>query len=107
MTHKIDASFNSKSLVVAPEDVVEICLPEIPTSGYRWAIADENVKHNYVLIGDDYLMNQNSAVGGGGVRILKFKITDTTSDTIKLRNWQPWSKDIYSTFDLHVAGEKK
>ncbi len=102
MTHKIDDSYNNQSLAVKPGDIIEIKLAEIPTSGYRWAIADNKKVHGYNFEGDDYEVPHSNAMGGAGLRTLKFSIHKAGKDTIKLHNWQPWSKDISKTFELNI-----
>ena len=107
MTHKIDATYNTKAVTVSTGDLVEIKLHEIPTAGYRWEVVAGPDAHVYNLEGDDYEVNHDAAVGGGGVRTLRFRINKNGTDSIKLINRQSWSKEIDKTFEIKIAGKKR
>lgn len=74
-------------------DTVVLRLAEIPTTGFRWAPAEQG---SDILepAGDDFQPNLQSAVGGGGVRIFKFLARRAGQSTLNFsltRSWEPGS----------------
>jgi predicted secreted protein len=82
---------STRSVKVA--DTVVLRLAEIPTTGFRWAPAE--MESNILEpAGDDFELNPQSAVGGGGVRVFRFLATKAGQSNLNFsltRSWEPGS----------------
>jgi predicted secreted protein len=101
MQHSVSIDSNKKTLTVQKGDTIEIELDETPTSGYNWEVdsVDQNLCE---LVSSDYSLYAHAGIGGGGVRTMIFRIKNSGNGTIKLKNWQRWSGDVYQSFEVAV-----
>jgi predicted secreted protein len=101
MHHQLVSDSNNKSIVVNKDDIIEIQLDEVLTTGYEWAIdslSDDICK----LQSSDYKTNEAAGIGGGGLRTMSFLIIKKGKGYIKLKNWQRWNGDIYKKFEISI-----
>lgn len=93
-----------KSITVKVNDAIAIQLRENPSTGYRWALENET---DEVLepISSDYVAASEPAVGGGGLRIWKFKAIRQGSVRLKFKLRRPWEGEtpIVSRFDVTIT----
>ena len=101
MQHTLTMNDNKKTVTVQKGDTIEIELDENMTTGFNWDIdkADENICE---LVASEYQLPANSAMGGGGVRTMIFRVKNTGTASIRLKNWQRWSGSIYQNFEVTV-----
>lgn len=93
---------NKKTLTVHKGDQIEIDLDETPTAGYNWEVESiENI--NCKLLTSDYKVYESAGIGGGGIRSMIFHVENSGNCTIKLKNWQRWSGDIYQRFEVNIV----
>ena len=104
MHHQISSDSNTKTIAVHKSDTIEIQLDETPTAGYSWDI-DSVDSHIFELQSSDYKLYNNTGVGGGGVRTMIFLVRNQGSGSIKLKNQQRWSGDIYKQFEVSVNAQ--
>jgi inhibitor of cysteine peptidase len=98
--HRIDESFDAKTIQVAGGDTIELRLDESPTTGYRWEITEIN-KQQLHLSDQQYALREGVGMGGGGVRIFYLEVLHQGAGRIVLENRQRWEGDIYKTFCLY------
>jgi inhibitor of cysteine peptidase len=82
----------------------QVILPENPTTGYRWTIAEPAPSH-ITLIRQEYTVSHHDPlfVGGGGVRTMTFQAVSKGSTRLILllrRSWEEEGKDMGS---FHVS----
>ena len=101
MRHKLTMDSNQTTLTVQKGDTIEVELDETPTAGYNWEVEsmDENICD---LVSSEYKIYAQAGIGGGGVRNMVFRIKNPGDGTIRLKNWQRWSGDIYQSFSVNV-----
>ena len=104
MQHKIFADSNQKTISIHKGDTITIELDETPTAGYNWEIehADSAFVH---LQSSEYKLRENTGIGGGGIRTMVFIVSGKGSESIKLKNAQRWSGDVYQRFELNIIAE--
>jgi hypothetical protein len=57
------------------------------------------------LQSSEYKIYNNAGIGGGGIRSMVFSVNGEGVGSIKLKNWQRWSGDIYQRFDINVSAQ--
>src|SRR5688572_14464395 len=102
MEHKLRMDSNHKTLSVHKDDLIEIDLDETPTAGFNWEIESID-ESNCELVSSEYHVYAGAGIGGGGFRSMIFRIKNPGNCTIKLKNWQRWSGDIYQQFEVKVV----
>jgi inhibitor of cysteine peptidase len=80
---------NGKSITMQVNDLLLLSLDENPTTGFQWAI--DGVGSDLVkLQASEYVPAGESRVGGGGQRILTFKVQQAGIDQLRLKLWREW-----------------
>src|SRR5919202_5312617 len=82
-----------KSFRVHQGDVVLIRLPEKPTTGYQWAIAETDEKI-LELEDSNFSLPADASIGGGGERRLRFKAKSPGTAHLELKMRREWEADI-------------
>ena len=100
MLHQVTIDQHSQTLQVSPGDTVELQLEENPTTGYSWMV--EEITPIFSIQQNDYELFSGAGIGGGGTRKLLLKVERPGNGRISLQNRQPWSGDVYQTFELDV-----
>lgn len=100
MLHQIGIDDNRQIIHASAGDTIQLQLEENPTTGYSWAI--ENAEPFFTLQHNDYQLLSGAGIGGGGTRTIVFKVEQSGSGKISLKNKQPWSGDVYQTFEVDV-----
>jgi inhibitor of cysteine peptidase len=98
-TINLDESANGRVIHVSANDILEIKLDETPTTGYRWEISEMDQQH-FQLVSEDYELYGGGAMGGGGVKKIQLKALAPGQGCVRLQNKQPWSGDVYKTFEF-------
>lgn len=98
-TININEQEKGSQVPVSENDVLEITLDEVPTSGYRWVISQLNPDHLKVL-SEDYELYNGAGMGGGGIKKIQLQVLRKGIGTIQLQNKQPWSDDVDKTFEF-------
>ncbi|MFM7277801.1 MAG: protease inhibitor I42 family protein [Microcystis aeruginosa] len=80
---------NGKSITIQVNDLLLVSLDENPTTGFQWAV--DGVGSDLVkLQASEYVPAGESRVGGGGQRILTFKVQQAGIDQLRLKLWREW-----------------
>jgi inhibitor of cysteine peptidase len=83
----ISRSDDQDAFHVTPGDIVELHLPEIPTSGYRWEVRVENGLN---LVADTYTTNPASGIGGGGTRVFRIRAVHPGQSRVRAKLGRAW-----------------
>ena len=101
---KIGAAENNRLVNVHKGDLLEIELDETPTAGYSWEV--ENLDGSLLgLQSNEYNLYEGAGVGGGGLRRMVFLVTGQGKGSIRLKNAQRWSGDIYQRFEVNINSQ--
>jgi inhibitor of cysteine peptidase len=94
---------NGKSFAVRPGDAIAIRLPENPTTGYQWAI-DQTNSEIIELLESVFSPGSETAIGSGGVRIVRFRAKTPGTVQIRLKKWRSWQGDssIVERFEVTI-----
>ncbi len=98
----VTQAHRGKAITANLGDVVVIRLSENPTTGFRWAFEDS--QRVVTLESDGFVPNGGGAMGEGGVRTLRFRVTSGGRADLHFRlsrGWEPVGKDI-ERFDFTV-----
>ena len=68
-------------------DTLVVYLPENPTTGYRW---HASAGPQLVPSADQFTPQRDAAVGGGGIRTLRFTVVSAGSGKIELQLRRQW-----------------
>jgi inhibitor of cysteine peptidase len=74
-------------------DVILVRLPENPTTGYQWAVAEIN-EEILELEDSDFVLFADAGIGGGGERRLRFKAKSTGTSHVELKMKREWEADV-------------
>jgi inhibitor of cysteine peptidase len=79
-----------RKVPVQPGQVVEIALPENPTTGWRWTLPDAP---GLELVDDTYAVPDQLVPGAATMRILRFRVLGGQIEVIMRRtqSWEPGS----------------
>ena len=89
-----DESYNRQTVAVQVGSVVEIRLPENPTTGYMWMVDELNadkfqlISNVFVPPGDTH--SAAGMVGAGGTRVFRIKCVKMGAETVRLIYNRPW-----------------
>ncbi|HWB14739.1 MAG TPA: protease inhibitor I42 family protein [Pirellulales bacterium] len=87
--------------ITAPlEQEFEIQLPENPTTGYRWHLADGSSETLQVV--DEHFDTATAAVGAAGQRRWTVRATAPGSHPFRLEERRSWEQKPIRTFSLTV-----
>lgn len=73
-------------------DSITIRIPEIPTTGYRWAVSEFN-DQVIMFKGSNYSISPEAQIGGGGSRIIRFLAISPGQSNLILKLEREWDKD--------------
>ena len=95
-----------KSFKVHRDDVVVICLPENPTTGYQWAI-DELNEGILELEESEFNLASDAGIGGGGEKRLRFKAKGPGITHVALKLSREWEGDVPASqrYDVTIQVE--
>jgi len=100
---RLGEAANDSTVALAPGDTVELCLPEAPTTGYRWqVIADGSPA--CAIAGAAVAAPSSNAPGRGGERCWAVTAIRDGAGEIALqrhRSWETTGKDG-GIFRLHI-----
>jgi inhibitor of cysteine peptidase len=98
---------NEKEVELPLGTQVRIDLPENPTTGYRWNLGDFK-STTLKLRSDEYIPNQPSGIGGGGIRQFLFEARSPGKSKICLKNIRAWEGEdaAVKTFDVTIVTRK-
>ncbi len=94
---------NGKSFAVGVGDAIAIRLLENPTTGYQWAIDQTNpeiIQH----LESVFSPGSETGIGGGGVRIVRFRAKKPGNVLLLLKKWRSWQGDssIVERFEVTI-----
>jgi inhibitor of cysteine peptidase len=82
-----------KTLIVHSGSVIALKLTENSGAGYQWEI--ESLDSQLLeLQSSTFSLPSNAEVGGGGERIMTFKMKATGTTQLQLKEWRPWEGDL-------------
>lgn len=83
-----------RTVPVTTGAVIELRLPEMPTTGFRWTVPPGDVKDGYDRPGD--------APGAAATRVLRFRMPDNPLhlDLSRRQEWDPAGADHSFSVDL-------
>jgi inhibitor of cysteine peptidase len=97
---QLNQANNGNLIQLSQGEMIEIQLPENPTTGYRWEIEQPNSgaipetaseTASVLQFQTSRFVPISSGVGSGGNRILSFKAAQPGTVQLQLKLWQPWS----------------
>jgi inhibitor of cysteine peptidase len=97
---------NGREAAVQCGDTVQVCLPENPTTGYRWAV-DPAANESLSPAASEYARSAATGAGGGGTRCFTFRVDAPGTVSIRLTLRRGWQGDAAIlkrfTATLHVS----
>ena len=101
---KLDASDNGSQVELNVGKTLAISLEGNPTTGYTWEAADLD---DQVLrqVGEPEFKPDSSAIGAGGVQILRFEVVNSGQTSLNLVYRRSWEVDMEpaETFSVQVT----
>lgn len=85
-----DENANGKDVELAVGQQFEICLPELPTTGFQWSFTS-NGEPACVLLNSSYTATKNQ-YDGEGSRCWQFQAAQTGSTHISIVYQRPWEQ---------------
>jgi predicted secreted protein len=80
---------NGGSITAQVGDILTVQLPETPATGFRWSLPPGDLG-SLALAGDDFELGPRSAVGGGGLRRLRFAVRRPGAAHLEIRLARSW-----------------
>jgi inhibitor of cysteine peptidase len=98
----MDAAANGKEIEIAIGHSFELCLPENPTTGFRWVMGSDG-KPVCTLLGDQF-HSDGLRPGQGGSHCWRFQVAQVGEGTLTLTYQRPWEQvsAATQTFTLQV-----
>jgi inhibitor of cysteine peptidase len=95
---KVTVSDNGAQIIVAYGQVLLICLPENPTTGFRW-----QPPLGAIVQGDKFVMAANPSAGAAGERVFTLSAGNRNETLVfKLtRSWEP--ETAAEEFTVHLS----
>lgn len=95
-----------KSFEVQVDTVVEVRLPENPTTGFRWKAYDVDEAH--LRQQEARFESGGPAVGEGGTRIFQFRAVAPGRAVLRLKLFREWEGDasILDRFEVTLSLKK-
>jgi inhibitor of cysteine peptidase len=104
VTLQISQSQNGQAISIKEGDTVELCLPENPSTGYRWTVDALDEAHVTV---DETGFRSRGAAGSGGDACWRLRATGPGDTTVALKRWRPFegNRSIVERFaiTLHIT----
>ena len=66
-------------------------LPENPTTGYRWAVADYDQR--ILQLDESAMASGGDGVGGGGRHTFAFRAIGSGQTPVRFKHWREWEGD--------------
>jgi inhibitor of cysteine peptidase len=85
----VSKSHHGGSVALRTGDVLVVELPEIFSTGFRWAFSADP-QGALTTAGDEFTPNSGGGVGSGGVRVWRFIARRPGTDSIQLKLWREW-----------------
>lgn len=96
---------NNSQISPKKGDVIKIGLQENATTGYKWV--NEEASQTLVEFRNS-LINMSKNIGGAATRVFEFKVTESGSSQLTLKQCRPWAKDAaINTFNMEVVVQDK
>ena len=71
-------------------DVLEVRLPENPTTGYRWDFVTSN---ELTVVGDEFSGELDGGIGAGGQRVVRFQAMKPGTAKVEAANRRSWETE--------------
>jgi inhibitor of cysteine peptidase len=97
---QIDKSRNGGRATIQVGDVVVLCLPENPTTGFRWQLLP--LDGSAIQLESDSFELATSALGRGGTRRLKFTAVNNGSCVLQLQYRRSWEQRAVESFAMTI-----
>jgi predicted secreted protein len=99
----LGAGDNGRKIELNKGQTLVITLEANPTTGYTWEAAEFD-EHVLRQVGEIEFQPESSAIGAGGVQILRFEAVNSGKTSLKLVYHRPWEKNVkpLKTFSLQV-----
>ena len=98
-----DEDDNGQSVTMSVGDVLQLMLPENPTTGYTWAIVtnDEDV---LAPSGEPAYEVESEAIGAGGTKTFMFQALAPGTSVLQMVNAMQWETPVVpaETFELTI-----
>jgi inhibitor of cysteine peptidase len=93
---------HGRTVSVRRGDVVEVSLPENPTTGFRWAVEGFEGAGVSLLSAALSPPPADAGVGRGGVRVFRFAAGSAGNARLRLKRWREWEGEgsIAARFDV-------
>jgi inhibitor of cysteine peptidase len=97
---KVSRPDAGKRIRVRVGDVLEVRLPENPTTGYRW---DFVAPGNLSVVSDELAAQPGGGIGAGGERVVRFRATAPGETRVEAANQRSWARGpALDTFGVDV-----
>lgn len=103
---RLGEAANDSTVALAPGETIELCLPETPTTGYRWqVIADGGPA--CAIVGAAVAAPPSSVPGRGGERCWRVTAIRAGAGEIALERSRGWDSatEPGAVFRLHIRVE--
>ena len=91
MTHTVTEAQNGATVAMAVGDVLQIHLPENPTSGYRWA--PDEIDEARVAVEPPSYRAEDGRPGSGGMVTWTLRAKAPGTPRVALKHWRHWDGD--------------
>lgn len=94
---------NGATISPHTSDTISVELPEVPTSGFRWAYHPSG-SDILLFQGDNFQPGNQAAIGGGGIHLFRFSVQKSGSTQILCTLTRSWeSASPRDSFTLYVT----
>jgi inhibitor of cysteine peptidase len=92
MIHELTQGDDGRTVGVHMGDILQVNLPENPTTGYRWKVheCDDAI---LTFEGVEFHPEGTVVVGGGGVRVFEFRAVAPGTTPLQLKLLRQWEGD--------------
>lgn len=93
---------NGTTIQARAGDTIVVRLPESPTTGYRWAIAQSDGM-TLALRTACFEQAAGGGIGGGGTRVFRFEALTAGTADVRMKLWREWEGDRSILDRFHLA----
>jgi predicted secreted protein len=96
---------NRREIRVSANDVIEIRLPENPSTGVRWSLEESG--GTVEVVGDRYEQESGAGVGAAATRVFTLKSRSHGRTSLRFKRWQEWEgpASVDATFECVLRFE--
>lgn len=98
----IDTTANGREIEIVISHSFEVCLPENPTTGFRWVLSSKG--EPVCTLVNDRFQSGGQMPGQGGIHCWQFQVVQGGAGTLRLSYQRPWEQAnaATQTFTLQI-----